>query len=242
MRSVHFATKWAPPVLRAGMALVLLGLAPAVGRASIIIGNLTGAVNSSNQSINNNNWYAASFTMGSQAYTLSDVQITLSNPQVSTIFTLQSNATLPLPPHPSGTDVATFTNPPLTGGATATTYLFNAASAFTLAPNTTYWLVGRTNAAATQWVRRNNAPLNPIGSGATFGTYALSGNAGSTWSNDSPSTSPIFQLDGTPSATGVPEPSSLVLVGTVACVALAVGWRRWRTRRPEPTVVTARSS
>ena len=40
----------------------------------------------------------------------------------------------------------------------------------------------------------------------------------------------------------VPEPSSLVLIGTGVCVAAAVGLLRRRTRRPELAVVTARSA
>jgi hypothetical protein len=35
----------------------------------------------------------------------------------------------------------------------------------------------------------------------------------------------MFQVDGV----AIPEPSSLLLVGTVACVSAAVGWRRRRT-------------
>jgi hypothetical protein len=223
----------AAPVLWAGIGLLLLGLAPAVCRANVVIGNL-GAGDSSNQSIDSGNWFAASFTMGSVAYSLSDVQIRLgANPNSTTTFTLQSNATVPAPSHPSGTNVATFTNPTFVG--TTTTYTFNVSSPFTLAANTTYWLVGHTNGGATAW-KRSDPQTNPSGSGATFGTYALSGNSGATWSNNTEH-SPLFQVDGTPTV-GSPEPSSLVLVGTVACVAGAVALRRWRTRRPD-AVVTA---
>jgi hypothetical protein len=228
-------TKVFTPVLWAGIAL-LLGLAPAVCRANVVIGNLA-AGDGSNQSIDSGNWFAASFTMGSVAYSLSDVQIRLGgNPNSTTTFTLQSDATVPAPSHPSGTDVATFTHPSFSGGTT--TYTFTVSSPFTLAANTTYWLVGRTNAGATAW-KRSNPQTNPSGSGATFGSYALSGNSGATWT-DTTANSPIFQVDGT-STVGTPEPSSLVLVSTVACVAGAVALRRWRTRRPD-AVVTAQST
>ena len=238
MKPLLLATKPAPPVLWAGLALVLLGLAPAVGRANVILGNLgTVATDGSSQPIDKGNWFAASFTMNSLAYSLSDVQITLrGDPASDTTFTLQSNATVPTPSHPSGTNLVTFTNPTFGGGTT--TYTFPAGSAFTLAANTTYWLVGHTNSSATDWIT-SNPQTNPSGSGATFGTYAQSTNSGVTWTNTT-ANSPKFQLDGTPA--GVPEPSSLVLVGTVACVATAVGWRRRRTSRPELAVVTARSA
>jgi hypothetical protein len=61
MRSPLFATKPAPLVLWAGMALTLLGL-PAVGWADFIIGNL-GAGDSDSVAVNSTALFAGSFTI-----------------------------------------------------------------------------------------------------------------------------------------------------------------------------------
>jgi hypothetical protein len=215
MRQLFFATRPVTRVLWACIVTVLLGLAPAVGRASVILGNL-GAGDGSNQSIDANNWLAASFTMGSLPYILSDVQVRLSNPVASTTFVLESNAG----GAPSGTILSTFTGSLPSGTNTIT---LNAGPSITLAAGTTYWLVGHTTTASTAWIK-SNPQTSPSGSGATFGQYSSSNNAGSTWTLFT-SSSPKFQLDGI----AIPEPSSLALVGTVACVGGAVGWRRRRT-------------
>jgi hypothetical protein len=220
MRPPLFATKPFAPVLWAGMGLVLLGLAPAVGRADMILGNL-GAPNGSSVSIDSTDLYAASFTMGSQAYSLSDAQITLTfSPPSSTTFELESDSA----GQPSGTVLSTFDNPILLSGLR--TYTFTPDSPFTLAANTTYWLVGSTtDSSTTDWVA--SAPAtNPTGSGATFGSYASSSDAGATWNASFPTTQ--FQLDGA----AIPEPSSLFLTGTGICVVATVGLLRRRTRRP----------
>ena len=232
MRPLLFATKPATSVLWATTILVLLGMSPAVGRADVILGNLE-AGSRGNSVINSADYVAGSFTLGGQAYYHSDAQIILTNiPASDTTFQLESDSSGRS--QPSDTVLSTFTNP--TFGSGLTTYTFTAGSPFTLAANTTYWLVGSTNSSNTNWVTSNPA-TNPTGSGAAFGSYLFSFNSGTTWSNFS-SVAPQFQLDGTPSV-GSPEPSSLVLAGTVACVAAAVAWRRRRTRRPELAAVTA---
>jgi hypothetical protein len=227
MRQLFFGTQPVTRVLRAGTFVVLLGLAPAVGRADVIIGNL-GAADGNSLSFNGSSWDAASFTMGSQAYSLADVQITLtSNPASSSTFVLESDAS----GVPSGTVVSTFSthSPDFTNSTT--TYTFTPDSAFTLAANTTYWLVASTTSGGSGG--SDSIPVTfPAGGGATFGNYATSTSSGSAWTIDN-SNAAKFQIDGT--LASVPEPSSLLLVGTVACVAAAVGWRRRRTGRLEQT-------
>ena len=222
MRSPLFATKPAPPVLWAGLALVLLVLVPTTARADFIIGNLDAATgsDSNSRSINFTDLYAVSFSMGSQAYSLSDAQIRLTfSPPSATSFQLESDTG----GHPSGIDLITFTNPIF--GSGQTTYTFTANSPFTLAANTTYWLVGSTTSTTLDANWAVTFPLtNPSGSGASFGSYAASTTAGGTWFNSATTTQ--FQLDGT--AAAVPSPSSLMLLmigGTVG----AFGW--WRRKR-----------
>ena len=223
MRPPLFATKPFAPVLWAGMALVLLGLAPAAGRADMIFGNLDAATgnDSNSQSLNIGNLYAVSFTMGSQDYSLSDVQIRLTfSPPANTTFQLRSDTS----GHPSGGTLLTFTNP--TFGSGQTTYTFTPGSPFTLAADTTYWLVGSTTSGLNANWAVTSPLTNPSGSGASFGSYADTSTGGGTWFNSAATTQ--FQLDGTTAA--VPEPSSLFLTGTGICVAAAVGWHRRRTR------------
>jgi len=234
MRLLHLAAKPAKSVLRAGMALVLLGLSPAVGRADVIIGNL-GAQDGGSITLNSSELFAGSFTMGSQAFSLSDARIRLTfSPAFSTTFRLESDSTGSS--QPSGAVLLTFDNPTFFSGNL--TYTFTAGTPFTLAANTTYWLVGSTTTGASANWLESSPPTNPTGSGADFGNYMFSANAGATWNNALISSKTLFELNGTP-LTGVPEPSSLVLVGMVVCVAAAVGWRRRRTCRPELAVVTA---
>jgi hypothetical protein len=203
------------------VALVLLALAPAVGRANVIIGNLeTG--NGSVSPINSKNQAAYSFAMGSQPYTVSDVMITLGgNPPSDTTFQLQSDAI----GRPSGNVLVTFIDPPFVNDLGAgTDYTLGVPAPVTLAANVTYWLVGFTGSSSANWV--NSKPqTDPSGPGATFVAYALSGDSEATWTN-SDSVRPKFQLDGTVNS---PEPSSLVLVGTVAGVAAATRGCRRRT-------------
>ncbi len=226
MRPPLFATKPATLVLRVGLAIGLLTLVPAATRADVIIGNLP-AGNAGSFVIGPPQYIAAGFTMGSQAYSLSNVQITLisnavSPPPSDTAFQLQSNA---VGFKPSGTVLFTFTNPTFAPGLN--TFTFAAGSPFTLASNTTYWLVGLTGSTEANWVFPD-PNITPTGSGASFNAYAQSHDQGATWFGLSTAT-PEFQLNGTPSV-GSPEPSSLVLAGTAACIAAAAGLRRWRVR------------
>jgi hypothetical protein len=210
-------------MLWASIVVALLGLAPTVGRADLIIGNLAAATANDNvsQSINFSERYAVSFTMGSQAYSLSDAQIRLTfSPPNATRFQLESDAG----GNPSNTGLVTFTNP--TFGSGQNTYTFTADSPFTLAPNTTYWLVGSTtNAALSANWAVTLLLTNPSGSGASFGSYADTTTSGATWFNSASTTQ--FQLNGTPAA--VPEPSSLVFASISACGAFGC-WRRSRRK------------
>jgi len=232
MRPLLLATKPATPVLWAGLALVLLTLVPAATRADVIIGNL-GAGDGGKVTLNGNS-VAASFTMGSQAYSISDVQIRLQGNVPSQLtYQIRDDAG----GQPSNNVLLTFNGQSAMTTATLT-YTFGAGSPFTATANSTYWLVGFSSQPA-GWVD-SSPQTNPSGSAATFGQYEQSTSSIGPWIpllTDAPK----FQLDGTP-LVGSPEPSSLVLVGTVACVAAAVGLCRRRTRRPELAVMTARSA
>ena len=223
MRPLLLVTQPATSVLWTGLAIVLLGLAPAATRADVVIGNL-GAGDGGKVQLNDDS-IAASFTMGSQAYSISDVQIRLQGNVPSQLtYQIRDDAS----GQPSNNVLLTFNGLSATTTATVT-YTFGAGSPFTAAANTTYWLVGFSSQPA-GWVD-SSPQTNPSGSAATFGQYeqSPSSTGEGPWSSLS-SDAPKFQLDGTP-AVGSPEPSSLFLTGTVACVAAVVGWRRRRTRR-----------
>ncbi len=227
MSPLHFAPKRATLVLWAGTVLVLLTMAPAATRADVIIGNLS-AGDGGKVQINDDS-VAVSFTMGSQAYSISDVQIRLQGNVPSQLtYQIRDDAS----GQPSNNVLLTFNGQSAATTATVT-YTFNAGSPFTAAANTTYWLVGFSSQPAS-WVD-SSPQTNPSGSAATFGQYEQSPSSTGLgpWSSLS-SDAPKFQLDGTP--TGSPEPSSLVLVGTVTCVAAAVGWRRRRQQRQAHTL------
>lgn len=220
MRDVCFTLlrKLATPALWTGMVLILLASAPAAARADVILGNL-GSGNGGSPTISTTEFIGASFTMGSQAYALSDVQITLNGTVSSgTTFELESDAS----GNPSGTALFTFTNPTFSG-TNLTTYKFPAGSPFTLAANTTYWLVGLTTSGSSGWVV-SSPSTNPSGV-ATFNQYKETTNSGSSWSPLG--STPVLELDGTP-MTGVPEPSSFALLGAASAVLSLGGWYRRR--------------
>ena len=66
MKPLFSATKQAIPVLWTSLALVLLGIAPAVARADVILGNLGTADGNNLDILDFQRYGAASFTMKSQ--------------------------------------------------------------------------------------------------------------------------------------------------------------------------------
>jgi hypothetical protein len=171
--------------------------------------------------------------MGSQDYVVSDVLIRGTGFNSNVAFQIRGDAS----GQPSSSVLFTFDPANVSGGGTQTVS-FPAGSPFTLTGNSTYWLVGSTSSGQINWQDSSPNTL-PSGSGATFGTYALSNDSGSNWTITA-ANAPIFQLEGT--LAGVPEPSSLALVGTVACVGAVVGWRRRRTGRLEQAGATGQSA
>jgi hypothetical protein len=134
MRPLLFGTKPGTLLLWTGLALVLLTLMPAATEADVVLGNF-GTGDGGNVNISSNNYAAASFTMGSQAYSLSDVQIRLTgNVTPGLTFQLRDDAS----GNPSNNVLFAFNNLSITTTATET-YTFSAGSPFTLTLRPVGW-------------------------------------------------------------------------------------------------------
>jgi hypothetical protein len=212
-----------PLARRCWLAILALCLWTAANQASgqtSIISNLSSQDAGVAVPLSSATWVAASFTMGSVPYTLSDVQVRLSGTVASsTFYEIESNSS----GKPSGTVVSAFTDPTFSGSA-ATTYPFNAASSIILSANTTYWLVGGTTSGTTSILAGSSGTL-PSGSGATFGSYAVTTNGGTTWGAAGPFLDQKIQLDG---VADVPEPETSAEMLGGATLVVAGCYRRWR--------------
>lgn len=167
-------------------------------------------------SINFNFWNGSSFTTGSSSYNLQSATLLFQQ------LTASPNLFVRLYSNSSGTPgtlITSFTNP-----ASITTSLanntFTLATPYTLAANTTYWLVSGTTGGGeyywgyTQSFNQTGLPGWTIGDGFVF-----SSDQSASWGTD-PTGGPYqFSLEGT--ATSVPEPGSVVALLGLGGLGLA---------------------
>jgi hypothetical protein len=216
--------------------VIAIFVLPHVCQAGIVIGNLTGnyfsGYNLGPAGVGLNNSIATGFTMTSD-YALSDVKLELQTTSGTLALALYDNDASNNP----GNVLVTFTNPSFVAGSTAT-YTFTPNSSFTLLSGHTYWLDLYSTGTGSQydlWVLSYTpsfANAQPSGVGATYVGYkkSLTGNPPTTTINDHNYVA--YQLDGSPSISAVPEPSTLVIWSLMAGV-FGVGRLRRRFTKTE---------
>ena len=195
--------------------LALLGLArPA--KAQLTLSNLSSAV-SGTISISTSQRIAASFTVGSASLTLTSLKVTLGGTPVSgTTFQLRSDAS----GSPASTSLLTFTNPTFSSGIK--TYTFVPPTSFDLLSGVTYWVAAFSSASSSAW-ERTSPQTNPSGVGATFGTYKISSNSGTSWSANSVVNGMALEVDG---VAAIPEPAAYATLAGAAMLLVAIYRRR----------------
>jgi hypothetical protein len=195
-------------------AVVLTRAAAPAVQGQVILSNNLSATTAGTETASGTTWLTASFGTGSTSYTLNSVTLLLANTTAGQAsLSLYSDGTLE-----PGTALGTLTAPASYSGALANTTF--AASGLTLAANTTYWVVLRATSGAIDWAWTSDNTGTGVGFQHTWGS---SDDAGSTWF-----TFDTFPTQFSITATPVPEPGSLALVG-VGAVGLLLRRRR-RTR------------
>lgn len=193
-------------------------------RADNIIGDLSAGNNGTN-AISNAIYWASSFTMGSNAYSLTDIQIVLAGTPNGISFALESDGgTIP-----SDTVLLALNSPTFTTGIL--TYTFTPGSPFILEPNTIYWLVATSSTVLPVKWENGAGDQIPTGAGATYGTRTETSDSGLIWGGAANNTN-LFEVDGTLVQTSAPEPSSagLAAIGS-ALFLLAIGRKTFALRR-----------
>jgi hypothetical protein len=174
--------------------------------------------------------YAQEFSTGSQGYTLTDIQASLSRTSAfdgGVAYLLSDNSGSP------GTPVAFFTFPPTSNIPTSgyANITVTPTTGVTLAANTDYWFaLGNRSSGPTSLLNWANTTSTTTSGPGSLGGLAGSTNRGGTWSTFSGGHA-LIQVDGTPTVTSVPEPSSALAVGFAALAALCMWARRRRAAR-----------
>ena len=221
-------------VIRSAVLAVALLAFPAVStRADVIISNL----GSAHAQFRAGGYTAMGFTMGTESYTLTDVELSLVVfSGVPPLITLNANNG-----GTPGVALEAFTNPSF--GSNQQNYTFTPTSPFTLAANTTYWLTAALNDS--RWYY---ASVDATGIATSVGFALFSPDAGASWITDT-GTYRAYQVNGSPPAAStaapVPEPSSLLLACVAGCGSLLPALRRRFRRRatsPSPAETTPGSS
>ncbi|CAO4997412.1 PEP-CTERM protein-sorting domain-containing protein [Microcystis aeruginosa] len=202
------------------LALLLsLGLGQQAS-AVTLVENLS-QVNNSASGVAINFWQGASFTTGSGSYNLNSAtllfQQLVANPNLFLRLYSNSSGT-------PGTQLTSFTNP-----ASITTPLanntFTLATPYTLAANTTYWLVSGISSGTGVYFWGTTTSTAQTGlPGWTIGDGFVNSNSqGGSWSSFPTSGPYQFSLEGTtsPPPTSVPEPGSVVALLGLGGLGLA---------------------
>ena len=160
--------------------------------------------------------------MGSQAYTVDSVILTLSFYNTATdvarvgFFLEGANNLTP------GAQVGSFLTAPSSSSDAQANFTFLPSGSLTLQANTKYWLLVDRGAGEFRWTG-SSSDVTPSGTAATFGYFRVSSTNGSQYATSSLINA--FRINGT-QVTAVPEP------GTLLPAALLVMGALLRRRRP----------
>lgn len=210
-------------------AVVLIWAVPAAAEAGTILSNNLSEPTGGTEAATGDTWLTASFGTDTSAYDLTSVTLLLQRTSIGGTAELDIYSDGGLEP---GSLLGTLTSPgSISTSLGETTFT---ASGITLSSDSTYWLVLKATSGEFDWGWAGDNS----GSGVGFQhTWGVSDDEGATW----------FTYDSYPtqmlvSATAVPEPTSMVLLGLGALAIL--GYRlqpRQRldggfSRHPEPEV------
>jgi hypothetical protein len=215
--------------------LLLFACAWQSSNAAVIIGDIAGNSFSSGYSVGPgggiNNAIAEGFTMGSQSYNLTSVDLYLDQ-YVSGSAPLYLSIFNDVGGKPGTTDLYDLsTNVTGTTSGTPTVATFTGSGSYQLNANTKYWLDLYANPAtgtgSVTWVL--SSPGTFAGVGATDVGQLRSIGGGNSFTNSSLETSSrtAFQLNGNAvTSASAPEPASLAIWGLGALGCAVVGYRR----------------
>ena len=204
-----------------GLALTLI-LTASAAQAANIISNLPTATSAIGSDIDTTDEKAAVFTMGSQAYTVDSVILTLSSYNTATdvarvgFFLEGANDLTP------GAQVGSILTAPSSNNDGQNNFTFLPSGSLTLQANTKYWLLVDRGAGDFTW-KGSSSNLTPSGTAATFNYFRVSYTNGSQYENSGLKNA--FRINGTP-VTAVPEPGTFLPAAALVMGALL------RRRRP----------
>jgi len=210
-------------VRRIGLATIVLGLVAGISQpANADLFNNINAPTAYGDQIQNTG-AAASFSTGTSAFNLSEVDLRLE------LQTAPSTGTLTVALYNSGpnyfnlpapstllTTIGTLSDSSLT--TSFANYRFQLSSAYTLAANTQYWIVLSETAKPAKWAISYDVGSDTTGLSGQYYTFGGSSNL------DGPSPNGAFQMDviDSPQAVAaVPEPSSFAVVVVGSAIGLA---------------------
>lgn len=221
--------------LRAALIALTLGCTAGFAPAqTVLIGNLGGLPAGSSTTEVNELWLqpaaetqiAVGFTTGSTAATVGSLNVSLRVYGLTTPQTFESGIYSDNGGKP-GTELASFDPVSVAGdpvGATVYSTSLTAGS-YTLAANTSYWIVGHDGGGGLYWIVTSGHPAPTSTAGFSYNGIMDSYDTGATWWVDSSVWDHVaFDLiQGTP----VPEPATYAAIGGV----LVLGFAIWRRRR-----------
>ncbi|HOX58205.1 MAG TPA: choice-of-anchor R domain-containing protein [Candidatus Paceibacterota bacterium] len=187
-------------------ALFLLG-APSL-QATTVASNLDRPYVGFYRSVTSGEWAATSFTTGNQPAVLhaASLELFAQGGTATFVLDLRQNA-IAFP----GTELGQFLNTPSTSSSSAVLLTF--ASAFTLQPNTTYWLALTATSGTGAWLQTSVGPPDTW----AINALAYSPDDGTAWEGPFAQAG-YLSLE----ATIIPEPSACALLGAatagLACV------------------------
>lgn len=210
------AARFHAPLLLAAVLCGSLALAsmPRPASATTLIANLPQSVGAFNSDFAINNNLAAGFGMPAGGDYFLDsltLQMTVFSSFTFAAVSLYEGSDLA----PSGTAVATFTNPTFTNGVTSP-YVFVPTASFTLLSSTNYWIVLEGDGATLNSVNWDSSSPSVTATGlATFLGQTIGESLPPT-TTFAPARRFSFQVDGT----AVPEPSTglLAVLAALGCL------------------------